>query len=85
MTNDSFTVRLQEIYRVLKASGRLIMLELDPSLRLGKCVMYYENIIRHMGCKFYCPLELKNKIEKHNIQEAFIKSAAKGYFVIAFK
>ena len=71
---------LQEIYRVLKASGRLIMLELDPSLRLGKCVMYYENIIRHMGCKFYCPLELKNKIEKHNFQEAFIKSACQRLF-----
>jgi ubiquinone/menaquinone biosynthesis C-methylase UbiE len=76
---------LQEIYRVLKASGRLIMLELDPSLKLGKWIMFYENIIRHMGCKFYCPLELKNKIEKHNFQKVFVRSADKGYFVIAFK
>lgn len=76
---------LQEIYRVLKASGRLIMLELDPSLRLGKWIKFYENIIRHMGCKFYSPLELKNKIEKHNFQKVFVRSAPKGYFVIASK
>jgi ubiquinone/menaquinone biosynthesis C-methylase UbiE len=76
---------LQEINRVLKASGRLIMLELDPSFRLGKCIMFYENTIRHMGCKFYCPLELKNKIEKHGFQKVFVKSAPRGYFLIASK
>lgn len=76
---------LQEIKRVLKATGRLIMLELDPSLKLGKWIMFYENTIRHMGCKYYCPLELKNKIEKHNFQKAFVRSAAKGYFLIASK
>jgi ubiquinone/menaquinone biosynthesis C-methylase UbiE len=76
---------LQEIKRVLKASGRLIMLELDPTLRLGKWIMFYENTMRHMGCKFYCPLELKNKIEKHGFQKALVKSAARGYFLIASK
>ena len=76
---------LQEIKRVLKESGRLIMLELDPSLRLGKWIMFYENTMRHMGCKFYCPLELKNKIERHGFQKVLVKSAAKGYFLIASK
>ena len=76
---------LQEIKRVLKESGRLIMLELDPCLRFGKCIMFYENTIRHMGCKFYRPLELKNKIEKQGFQKVIIKSATKRYFLIAYK
>jgi ubiquinone/menaquinone biosynthesis C-methylase UbiE len=76
---------LQEIKRVLKESGRLIMFELDPCLILGKSIMFYENTIRHMGCKFYRPLELKNKIEKQGFQKVIIKSGTKGYFLIAYK
>jgi ubiquinone/menaquinone biosynthesis C-methylase UbiE len=76
---------LEEIKRVLKPGGLLVLNEIDPSTFKGKIVSFGENTIKKMNCKYYSPSQLHEKIKGHAYQEISITRAPIGYFLSARK
>ena len=64
---------LEEIKRVLKADGKIIILEIDP-IHLGGQTLF------HTGAKLYQPLQLSKKIEEHNLHVLSMDYTTIGYF-----
>jgi ubiquinone/menaquinone biosynthesis C-methylase UbiE len=75
---------LEEMKRVLKPNGEMIILEIDPNTGRGKRLKICENIV-HTGAKFYEPLQLKKKVEDHDLKVLSVKPTNLGYFLIAVK
>jgi ubiquinone/menaquinone biosynthesis C-methylase UbiE len=73
---------LEEMKRVLKPGGRLIIFESNPTTRRGKMLELIENLL-HTGAKFYEPFQLKKLAEKHNLDVISIEFVSLGYFLIA--
>ena len=75
---------LEEMKRVLKPDGKMIILEIDPNTGRGKRLKICERIL-HTGAKFYEPLRLKKKVEDHRLQVLSVKYTGLGYFLTAVK
>jgi ubiquinone/menaquinone biosynthesis C-methylase UbiE len=75
---------LEEMKRVLKPDGKMIILEIDPNSGRGKRLKICERIL-HTGAKFYEPLQLKKKVEDHGLEVLSIKYTSLGYFLTAVK
>jgi ubiquinone/menaquinone biosynthesis C-methylase UbiE len=76
---------LEEIKRVLKPGGSLILNEIDPSTFKGKIVSFGENTLKKMNCKYYSPSQLHEKVKAHAYQEVSITHEPIGYFLSARK
>jgi ubiquinone/menaquinone biosynthesis C-methylase UbiE len=75
---------LEEMKRVLKPDGKMIIIEIDPDTGRGKRLKICEGIL-HTGAKFYEPVQLKKKVEDHGLEVLSINSTALGYFLTAVK
>lgn len=76
---------LEEIKRVLKPGGLVILNEIDPSTLKGKVTSFAENTLKKMNCKYYSPSQLHEKVKAHAYQEISITHAPIGYFLCARK
>jgi ubiquinone/menaquinone biosynthesis C-methylase UbiE len=77
-------IGLEEMKRVLKPDGKMIIIEIDPNTGRGKRLKICEGIL-HTGAKFYEPLQLRKKVEDHGLEVLSINSTALGYFLTAVK
>ncbi len=76
---------LEEMKRVLKPSGRLIIFESNPLATSGKVLILIENLF-HTGAKFYEPFQLSKKLsEEHSLEVISVDHISLGYFLIASK
>jgi len=76
---------LEEMKRVLKPSGKLIIFESNPLTRRGKALMLIENLF-HTGAKFYEPDQLRKKLEEeYDLEMISCESTPIGYIMIASK
>ena len=75
---------LEEMKRVLKSNGKIIIIEIDPNTARGKRLKICEGIL-HTGAKFYEPIQLKKKAEDHGFEVLSINSTTLGYFLTAVK
>ena len=75
---------LEEMKRVLKSDGKIIILEIDPNTSRGKRLKFCETLF-HTGAKLYQPSQLNKKIEEHNLQVLSTDSTTIGYFLTAVK
>ena len=75
---------LEEMKRVLKSNGKMIIIEIDPNTARGKRLKICEGIL-HTGAKFYEPIQLKKKAEDHGFEVLSINSTTLGYFLTAVK
>jgi ubiquinone/menaquinone biosynthesis C-methylase UbiE len=75
---------LEEMKRVLKTDGKIIILEIDPNTPRGKRLKFCETLF-HTGAKLYQPSQLSKKVEEHNLQVLSIDSTTLGYFLTAVK
>jgi ubiquinone/menaquinone biosynthesis C-methylase UbiE len=73
---------LEEMKRVLKSDGKIIILEIDPNTPRGKRLKFCETLF-HTGAKLYQPSQLSKKIEEHNLQVVSTDSTTIGYFLTA--
>ena len=74
---------LQEIKRVLKPDGQLALLEFDPTTIRGKVVNFFENKLGKKNCRFYTPVELKEKVSILGYGEINTLKAPVGYLLTA--
>jgi ubiquinone/menaquinone biosynthesis C-methylase UbiE len=77
-------IGLEEMKRVLKPDGKMIIIEIDPNTGRGKRLKICEGIL-HTGAKFYEPLQLRKKVEDHGLEVLSINSTALGYFLTEVK
>jgi ubiquinone/menaquinone biosynthesis C-methylase UbiE len=75
---------LEEMKRVLKADGKIIILEIDPNTPRGKRLKFCETLF-HTGAKLYQSSQLSKKIEEHNLHVLSMDYTAIGYFLTAAK
>jgi ubiquinone/menaquinone biosynthesis C-methylase UbiE len=75
---------LEEMKRVLKPDGKMIILEIDPNTPRGKRLKFCEALF-HTGAKLHQPLQLSKKIEEHCLCVLSIDSTTLGYFLTAVK
>lgn len=75
---------LQEMKRVLKPDGKMIILEIDPDTPRGKCLKICETLF-HTGAKLYQPAQLTKKVEEHCLHVLSISCTDLGYFLTAAK
>src|SRR5919199_3304167 len=75
---------LEEMKRVLKPHGKIIILEIDPNTRMGERLKFCESLF-HTGAKLYQPAQLSKKIQAHNLDVLSIDSTTIGYFLTAVK
>ena len=73
---------LEEMKRVLKPDGKIIILEIDPNTRRGERLKFCETVF-HTGAKLYQPAQLGKKIQTHNLEVLSIDSTTIGYFLTA--
>ena len=76
---------LEEMKRVLKPNGRLIIFESNPNTGRGKILNLLENLLQ-TNAKFYEPSQLRKKMtEEHDLDVISVDSLSLGYFLIATK
>ncbi len=75
---------LEEMKRVLKRNGKMIIMEIDPNTRKGKWLKICEGML-HTGARFYEPLQLRKKVEEHGLKVLSVNSTTLGYFLTATK
>jgi ubiquinone/menaquinone biosynthesis C-methylase UbiE len=75
---------LEEMKRVLKPNGKMIIMEIDPNTRKGKCLKICEGML-HTGARFYEPLQLRKKVEEHGLKVLSLNSTTLGYYLTAIK
>src|SRR5918911_838292 len=75
---------LEEMKRVLKPDGKIIILEIDPDTPRGKRLKFCETLF-HTGAKLYPPSGLSKKTQDHNLEVLSIDSTDLGYFLTAVK
>ena len=54
---------LEEMKRVLKPDGKIIILEIDPNTRRGERLKFCETVF-HTGAKLYQPAQLRRKFKR---------------------
>jgi ubiquinone/menaquinone biosynthesis C-methylase UbiE len=78
------TGSLEEMKRVLKPNGKMVIIEIDPNTGKGKRLKICEGIL-HTRAKFYEPLQLRKKVEDLSLEVLSINSTILGYFLTAVK
>jgi ubiquinone/menaquinone biosynthesis C-methylase UbiE len=73
---------LDEMKRVLKPNGRIVIAEIDPNSRRGKWLRFLHRLV-HGNIKFYEPLRLNEKVEDHGLKVLSINHTALAYFLTA--
>ena len=68
---------LEEMKRVLKPHGKIIILEIDPNTRRRERLKFCETVF-HTGAKLYQPAQLSKKIQAHNLEVLSIDSTTIG-------
>jgi ubiquinone/menaquinone biosynthesis C-methylase UbiE len=74
---------IDEMKKVMRPNGRIVIQEIDPATRRGRFLRFFETKIMRLGSKFYGPVELKSKLEAHELSAQINKEANRGYFVVA--
>jgi ubiquinone/menaquinone biosynthesis C-methylase UbiE len=67
---------IEEMKKVTKKTGRIVIQEVDPSTRRGKMLSLLENRILKNNSKFYTPSELRSKLEEHDLEVIEMVTAA---------
>jgi len=75
---------LEEMKRVLKPNGKMIILEIDPNTGRGKRLKICESML-HTGARFCEPLQLRKKVEDHGLDVLSLESTSLGYFLTEVK
>lgn len=75
---------IDEMKRVLKPNGKMIIMEIDPNTRRGRRLKICESIF-HTGAKLYEPHQLRKEVEDHGLEVLSLKSTNLGYFLTATK
>jgi ubiquinone/menaquinone biosynthesis C-methylase UbiE len=74
---------LEELKRVLKPAGKIVIMEFDPKRTRGKIIKTIESLL-HMGSYFYEPHQLRKKVQDHGLKVLSVESTtSSGYFLIA--
>jgi ubiquinone/menaquinone biosynthesis C-methylase UbiE len=74
---------LDEMGRVLKPRGTLLLVEIDPSTIRGRILNFTENRLARAGSRFVTPAELLKKVESHGFLDARLDRTSRGYVVVA--
>ncbi len=74
---------LDEIHRVLKAGGRLVVEEFDPQHGRGRRAHTFERIFGGNHSTFYTPDELRTKLEAHGFGGIAHERVGPGYLLTA--
>jgi ubiquinone/menaquinone biosynthesis C-methylase UbiE len=75
---------LQELNRIMKPTGCLVIHELRPEGR-WKLVAWFERKMRRTHMSFLTPDALKHRLEKAGFSVKFLENKATGYYVLAEK
>jgi|ERR1051326_1790240 demethylmenaquinone methyltransferase/2-methoxy-6-polyprenyl-1,4-benzoquinol methylase len=75
---------IEELKRVLKPGGLVILEEFNPATIFGKYIKYGEKILG-MGSHFYKPLDLKKLFDTHGLQAKLFRETNHTYYLIAKK
>jgi ubiquinone/menaquinone biosynthesis C-methylase UbiE len=73
---------LEEMKRVLKPNGKMIIMEIDPNTGWGKWLKICEGML-HTGARFYEPLQLRKKVEEQGLKVLSVNSSRLGYVLTA--
>ena len=74
---------LEEMGRVLKPQGRLLLVEIDVTTIRGKLLRFTENHLMGGNSKFLVPDELLEKVGNHGFVDVRLDRTSRGYIVIA--
>lgn len=74
---------LEEIKRVLRPKGMLLLAEVDISTTRGKLLRFVENRLMGGGSRFITSSELRDKVERHGFVDIGQDRTSRGYVVIA--
>ena len=79
---DQDTV-LDEMGRVLKPQGKLLLAEVDISTVRGKLLRFTENRLMGAGSNFLTSAQLLDKVGRHGFVEPVLDRTSRGYVVVA--
>ncbi len=74
---------LEEIHRVLRAGGRLVVEEFDPSRGQGRRAHAFERTFGGDQSIFYTPDRLRSKLEEHGFRGITHEMVGPGYLMTA--
>lgn len=75
---------IQEMKRVLKENGKIIIEEFNPQTIIGKFIVLSENLFR-MQSTFYTPGALKGLFTDNGFNVRIIDENKKSYYLVATK
>ena len=74
---------LEEMGRVLKPQGRLLLVEIDVTTVRGKILRFTENRLMGGNSKFLVPDQLLEKVGHHGFVDVRLDRTSRGYVVVA--
>jgi ubiquinone/menaquinone biosynthesis C-methylase UbiE len=74
---------LNEMGRVLKPQGKLLLAEVDVSTVRGKLIRFTENRLMGTGSMFLTSAQLLEKVGRHGFVEPVLDRTSRGYVVVA--
>jgi SAM-dependent methyltransferase len=74
---------LEEMGRVLKPQGKLLLAEIDISSVRGRLLRFTENRLMGAGSKFLTSAQLLDKVGRHGFVEPVLDRISRGYIVVA--
>jgi ubiquinone/menaquinone biosynthesis C-methylase UbiE len=74
---------LDEMGRVLKPQGKLLLAEVDVSTVRGKLIRFTENRLMGTGSMFLTSAQLLEKVGRHGFVEPVLDRTSRGYVVVA--
>jgi len=74
---------LEEMGRVLKPEGRLLLAEIDVTTTRGKLLRFTENSLMRGHSRFLTPVQLVEKVKGHGFVDALLDRTSRGYIVVA--
>ena len=70
---------IRQLLRVLKNSGKIIIIDIDKDRFGGKFIEFFENNIMRWGSRFYSPNELKDLFSKYGTNTNIVSSCGSFY------